>query len=158
MVSAPGTRPRAGVPFWPTAGESDASGSLRSKDSEMAAAQVRLGLPRSRKIKQGRDFRRARAEGKRVSNGCLAINWFPLPAGSQTRLGVITGRKMGNAVKRARARRLLREAFRLHQMRLTQPVDLVLVARASIVGKAFAEVESDYLAGLRRARLLVETE
>jgi ribonuclease P protein component len=65
---------------------------------------------------------------------------------------------MGNAVKRARARRLLREAFRLHQMRLTQPVDLVLVARASIVGKAFAEVESDYLTGLKRARLLVETE
>jgi len=65
---------------------------------------------------------------------------------------------MGNAVKRARARRLLREAFRLHQMRLTQPVDLVLVARASIVGKAFAEVENDYLTGLKRARLLVETE
>jgi len=124
----------------------------------MAAAQARLGLPRSRRIKQGRDFHRAKADGKRVANGCLAINWLPLPAGSQTRLGVITGRKMGNAVKRARARRLLREAFRLNQMRLAQPLDLVLVARASIVGKSFAEVEIDYLAGLRRARLLTETE
>jgi ribonuclease P protein component len=124
----------------------------------MAAAQARLGLPRSRRIKQGRDFHRAKAQGKRVANGCLAINWLPLPAGSQTRLGVITGRKMGNAVKRARARRLLREAFRLNQLRLAQPLDLVLVARASIVGKSFAEVESDYLAGLRRARLLTETE
>jgi hypothetical protein len=43
-------------------------------------------------------------------------------------------------------------------MRLAQPLDLVLVARASIVGKSFAEVESDYLTGLRRARLLTETE
>jgi ribonuclease P protein component len=123
----------------------------------MGAAQPRLGFPRSRRIKQGRDFHRAKAEGKRVANGCLAINWLPLPAGSQTRLGVITGRKMGNAVKRARARRLLREVFRLNQMRLTQPLDLVLVARASIVGKSFAEVQSDYLAGLQRARLLTDT-
>ena len=124
----------------------------------MAADSASLVLPRSRRIKQGRDFLRAKAEGKRVTNGCLVINWLPLPAGSQTRLGVITGRKMGNAVKRARARRLLREAFRLNQTRLTQPVDVVLVARASIVGKSFDEVESDYLAGLRRARLLTETQ
>jgi len=124
----------------------------------MAADPASLVLPRSRRIKQGRDFLRAKTEGKRVTNGCLIINWFPLPSGSQTRLGVVTGRKLGNAVKRARARRLLREAFRLNQPRLVQPLDVVLVARSSIVGKSFEEVERDYLSGLRRARLLTETE
>ena len=124
----------------------------------MAAASAKLGLPRSRRIKQGRHFQRAKAEGKRAPSGCLILNWFPLPSDSPTRLGVITGRKIGNAVIRARARRLLREAFRLNQLRLTQPLDLVLVARPSIVGKSFAEVENDLLLGLRRARLLKETE
>ena len=124
----------------------------------MAADPASLVLPRSRRIKQGRDFLRAKTEGKRVTNGCLIINWFPLPFGSQTRLGVVTGRKLGNAVKRARARRLLREAFRLNQPRLVQPLDVVLVARSSIVGKSFEEVERDYLSGLRRARLLTDTE
>jgi hypothetical protein len=33
-------------------------------------------------------------------------------------------------------------------------VDLVLVARPSIVGKGFAEVERDFLVTLRKARLL----
>ncbi|MDB6034431.1 MAG: ribonuclease protein component [Verrucomicrobiales bacterium] len=123
----------------------------------MAAAPASLGFPRSRRIKQGRDFLRAKTQGKRAVNGCLILNWLPLAAGSQTRLGVITSKKVGNAVARARARRLLREAFRLNQLRLAQPLDLVVVARLSIVGKSFAEVEKDLLQGLRKAGLLKET-
>jgi ribonuclease P protein component len=119
-------------------------------------ASPSLGLPRERRIKQGRDFARAKTQGKRVSSGCLIANWLTLPAGSPTRLGVITARKVGGAVARTRARRLLREAFRLHQLELTQPVDLVLVAQPSIAGKAFLEVERDFLSALRRARLLKE--
>jgi ribonuclease P protein component len=105
----------------------------------------RLGLPRERRIKQGRDFLRIKTEGKRFASGCLIANWS---------LGVITSRKMGNAVARGRARRLLREAFRLHQLDLCRPVDMVLVARPSIVGKVFAEVERDLIEAFRRGRLL----
>jgi ribonuclease P protein component len=66
---------------------------------------------------------------------------------------VITSRRVGEAVVRTRARRLLREAFRIHQPRLVRPVDIVLVARPSIAGKSFAEVAGDYCIALRRARL-----
>src|SRR5690242_2974660 len=111
-----------------------------------------LGLPRTRRIKQGRDFARARLQGHRVVRGCLVANWLTLPPGSTSRVGVITGRKIGKAVLRVRARRLLREAFRLHQSELTQPLDLVLVARTSIVGKRFSAVEGDFLAALRHAK------
>jgi ribonuclease P protein component len=120
------------------------------------SAAPSLALPRERRIKQGRDFARAKTQGKRVYSGCLIANWLVLPPGSPTRIGVITARKIGGAVARTRARRLLREAFRVHQPDLAQPVDLVLVAQPSIVDKAFADVERDYLAALRRARLLKE--
>jgi ribonuclease P protein component len=69
-------------------------------------------------------------------------------------LGVITTRKLGNAVVRARARRLLREAFRLHQHDLATAVDLVLVAQRTIVGKGLAPVENDLLAAWRRGGIL----
>src|SRR5437764_13009654 len=104
-----------------------------------------FGLPRERRIKQGRDFARAKLQGKRVVSGCVVASWLALPAGAPSRLGVITGRKVGGAVVRVRARRLMREAFRLHQLELAQPVDLVLVARSSIVGKSFSAVEKDFL-------------
>ncbi len=120
------------------------------------AAQTpqRLRLGRAARIKQGRDFARARQEGQRLAAGCLVANWRRLPAASASRLGVITGRKIGGAVVRNRARRLLREAFRLHQHDLAGPVDLVLVARPSVVGKGFVEVETDFLTTLRKAGLL----
>lgn len=124
----------------------------------MAAASFgsSLSLPRARRLKQGRDFARARTQGKRVASGCLIANWLVLTPGSPTRVGVITGRKIGAAVARSRARRLLREAFRVNQIRLNRAVDLVLVARSSIVGKSFAQVEDDFLAALRKAGLLKE--
>jgi ribonuclease P protein component len=114
----------------------------------------RLCFGRNQRIKQGRDFARARCEGQRLAFGCLAANWRLLPVGSATRLGVVVGRKIGGAVVRSRAKRLLREAFRVHQHLLARPVDLVLVARASIVEKQFAAVEKDFLTAMRKAGLL----
>ena len=119
-----------------------------------AGPPQRLGLRRQARIKQGRDFARTRQQGERETHGCLIANWRRLPADGASRLGVITSRKIGNAVARSRARRLLREGFRLHQHELVQPLDLVLVARPSIAGKGFAQVEKDFLTTLRKARLL----
>lgn len=115
---------------------------------------ARLRFCGAQRMRLGRDFAQAKAQGQRLACGCLVANWLPVPDLTAPRLGVITGRKIGNAVERSRARRLLRESFRLHQHDFERPVDLVLVARASIVGKKFAEVERDFLEALRRARLL----
>jgi ribonuclease P protein component len=123
----------------------------------MAAAAPRpLKFSRAMRIKQGRDFSRIRNEGKRTVAGCLIANWRRLTSGSMPRLGLVTGRKIGDAVARSRARRLLREVFRVHQHDFTLPVDLVLIARPSIVGKAFSDVEKDFLTTLRKTGLLKE--
>jgi ribonuclease P protein component len=110
-------------------------------------------LGRAMRLKQARDFARVRREGRRMACGCFIANWQTLPPGSSPRLGVITAKKLGNAVVRARARRLLRETFRLHQHDLTQPVDLVLVAQRALVGKGRSVVEDAFLALLRKAGL-----
>src|SRR5262245_61549549 len=114
----------------------------------------RLRFGRAARIKQGRDFARVKQDGQRLVCGCLIANWRRLSSNETSRLGVITSGKIGGAVVRNRARRLLRETFRVHQHNLTQPVDLVLVARASIANRGFAEVEKDFLTTLRRAGLL----
>ena len=118
-----------------------------------AETPTRLRFRRKAHIKLGRDFARVRQAGERLVNGCVILNWQRLGAGASSRLGLVVSRKVGGAVVRSRVRRRLREAFRLHQHELGQPVDLVLVARPSIATKRYAEVEKDYLAVLRRARL-----
>ena len=113
-----------------------------------------LTFARSRRLKAGRDFRRAKSKGQRLPCGCLIANWLYLPESEATRLGVITSKNVGPAVARSRARRLLREAIRLHQHELAGPMDLVLVARRSIVGKMLGDVEKDFMTAARKAKFL----
>jgi ribonuclease P protein component len=121
----------------------------------MSAAQpTRLGLGRRARIKQGRDFLRVRQGGERVVKGCLIANWLQLPLEARSRLGVVVSKKVGNSVVRSRVKRLLRESYRQHQHELSQPLDLVLVARPSIAEKDFVSVERDLIATLRQAGLL----
>jgi ribonuclease P protein component len=114
----------------------------------------RLRLGRDSRLAQNRAFSRIRLQGQRLALGCLIANWNRLPEGAKSRLGVVTSKKIGGAIQRSRARRLLRESFRQHQHEFAQPVELVLVARNSIAGKTFADVEKDFLAALNRAGLL----
>jgi ribonuclease P protein component len=111
-------------------------------------------LGRPSRLAQSRDFARVRQKGERLVCGCLIANWSKLPDGEPPKLGVVTSKKIGGAVVRSRARRLLRESFRLHQHDFASPVELVLVARNSIVQKDFAGVEKDFLTALHRAKLL----
>src|SRR5205085_11639554 len=72
-----------------------------------------LRLRREQRVRQSRDFQRAKDRGQRLAVGCLALNWMEI-SDAIPRVGVITSRKIGPASVRTRARRLLREAFRLH--------------------------------------------
>lgn len=107
------------------------------------------------RLKNKRDFTGLKLRGQRLAMGCMVANWEQLEAGAESRLGVITSGKLGIAVERNRARRLLREAFRLHRHEFVAPMNLVLVARSSILGKRFSSVEKDFVALLRKAALLV---
>jgi ribonuclease P protein component len=118
-----------------------------------AESPNRLRLGRASRLQQSREFARVRQQGQRLALGCLIANWHQLPDGASPKLGVVTSKKIGGATERSRARRLLRESFRQHQNEFSQPVELVLVARPSIVGRGFAEVEKDFLAVLNRAKL-----
>ena len=123
----------------------------------MCPEPPRLSLSRAKRLRESRAFAALRQEGHREARGCLVANWKLAPGRTLSRVGVIASRRLGPAVVRNRAKRLLREVFRRHQHELVAPVDLVLVARSSIVGCACAQVERDFLGLLRRARMLRES-
>lgn len=111
----------------------------------------RLRFSRRRlSIARSSEFARLKEEGRREISGTLILNWLPA---ERLRLGVVTGRKIGSAVIRSRARRLLREVFRQHQHEVLAPVSMVLVARQSIASGGLEAVRKDYLRALSRARL-----
>jgi len=75
----------------------------------------------------------------------------PAPGEPLLRVGLTASRKVGNAVKRNRARRRLREAARLLLPPNALPgFDLVLVARGETPNRPWADLLADMTAGLKR--------
>jgi ribonuclease P protein component len=106
------------------------------------------------RLQASREFAEIRARGRRLVKGCLIANWMVLEGPGKPRLGVITSRKIGGSVVRSRARRHLREVFRVHQHELNATVAIVLVARPSIATKDHGRIEKDYLGFLAEAGLI----
>ena len=122
----------------------------------MTASGHIASFPKSARIQASSDFRNHKEKGERLAKGCLLANWQLLPSDSFSRLGVVTSRHLGKAVIRNRARRLMRECFRLHKKEFLSEVDLILVARKSIAKKSFFDVEKDFIALLKKCNLLSE--
>jgi ribonuclease P protein component len=97
------------------------------------------GLPREHRVRGRRDFEKAYEEGKKVVTPEFAL--FARPNGEPySRLGVTTTRRLGKAVVRNRARRLVREAFRTHREQIPTGLDLVVVVRPPLLQRAAVEL------------------
>ena len=82
-------------------------------------------------LNQNADFQRLYRSGAFCSLGSALIYVRPnqLP---YNRLGITAGKKIGNAVRRNRAKRIIREAYRAAEPLLPIGLDLVVVARSSL--------------------------
>jgi ribonuclease P protein component len=83
------------------------------------------------RLSRSADFDRVYREGRSHASRWLVLYSFPRAVGSSEdpRLGVSVGRKVGGAVERNRAKRVLREAFWAVAPELPEGHDFVLVAR-----------------------------
>jgi ribonuclease P protein component len=73
-----------------------------------------------------------------------------------SRIGLITSRRIGNAVTRNRARRRLREMVRLSRPHLNDGFWMVLIARRPVAFAEFKEIEREWLSLARRASILAD--
>lgn len=93
-------------------------------------------LPKENRLRKPREFRRVYEKGKRFEGRFVTVFILPSENGFQ-RLGVTASKKISNkAHDRNRAKRLLREAFRLNRAELNAldtKFDWVLNARRSLL-------------------------
>lgn len=73
-----------------------------------------------------------------------------------SRLGLTCTKTVGKAVERNRAKRLMREAYRLNESKLKRGYDCVIVARTRAKSATLFEVERDFLYAARKLSFLSE--
>ena len=102
-------------------------------------------FPRSCRLTARRQFLAVYDMGQRVTSRSFLLFGLPNAVG-HARLGITVTRKIGNAVRRNRAKRLLREVFRRNRQRLNPAIDVVVNARPGIEARSYAELEEEFLA------------
>ena len=109
------------------------------------------------RLTSGPEYRRVLRQGARSDGPLFLLVATPNQSGFD-RLGLVASRKVGSAVQRNRAKRLLREVFRRNKRDVRVGLDLVLIGKPGIARGSVGDVEREYrerlarLAARRRSR------
>jgi len=111
-------------------------------------------LDKTRRIINNNEYRLVYKHGKyEVGRMCVL---YRMPVAKQpTRIGFVTGKKVGGAVQRNRARRLMKEVYRLHQHEIREGYHIVIVGRGPLKDATYERAEKEILYLLRKSKLLV---
>ena len=91
------------------------------------------------KLKENRDFRRGYNRGKSFVTPAFVV-YVNKNREQTVRLGITVGKKIGKAVKRNRAKRVITAAFRFLLPRVADGYDFVIVARTRILNLKSTDV------------------
>jgi ribonuclease P protein component len=95
-----------------------------------------------------------RSQGHSAQGRLLRLSVARDPAGGETRFGLITSRRLGEAVTRNRIRRRLREICRLHRPWVESGLLVVVAAKPMATNASFQELREEWLLLARRLSIL----
>jgi ribonuclease P protein component len=139
-----------------------------ANEGETAAAVAASGragghpaaFGRERRIRTSREYVDVRRRGRAVHGTLLTVVYAPaggtdVQPAAATRVGIVIGKRVGNAVTRNRVRRRVRERLRRVWPALVPDWDLVIIGRPAAANASSADLWRELADLLRRARVLV---
>ncbi len=110
---------------------------------------------KAQRVRRKVEFTRVFDRALRTKGRYVTVLIAPNSAGT-ARLGIVASRKLGDAVRRNRAKRLIREVFRRSlPLPARQGVDVVVIPRRELFDAPYSQFESDLRGALRRSTSLL---
>ena len=108
-------------------------------------------LKKARRLTHNNEYRLVYKHGKyEVGRMCVL---YRMPVAKQS-----TGKKVGCAVERNRARRLMKEVYRLNQHSIREGYHIVIVGRGPLKNATYEKAEKEILYLLRKSKLLIQND
>ena len=110
-------------------------------------------MRRKYRLRRNSDFQQVRQNGKFYASPLMVLAFLRNEL-DHSRFGFVVSKRLGNAVKRNRIKRQMREATRLQLPQIEPGVDLVVIARQPIREASYQEIEQTLLYLLKKSKLL----
>lgn len=119
------------------------------KDVDVCLTNLRevfttMRISAQQKLRKAVDFNDLRQKGLRSNCGGFVVVIHKRESGP-SRFGVITSRKVGNAVKRNYAKRAFRDIFRLSHDTLPSSCDFLVVVRSNFDEYSYSQLKARFL-------------
>lgn len=106
-------------------------------------------------LRKKSDFSSIYNKGKSVGDRYVVV-FYRKNGLQEIRTAFLASKKVGNAVHRNRARRLMKESYRNLSNQLAVGYDYIFIARSTIVQKKCAEVQKSMASACKRAGVLAK--
>jgi ribonuclease P protein component len=105
---------------------------------------------KARRVRRREEFQRVFDLSLRAKGRYVTVLVAPNDAGV-ARLGIVASRKLGDAVRRNRAKRLIREVFRRGEfLPPGKGLDVVVIPRRELFDALYSSLESDVRGAIKR--------
>ena len=115
-------------------------------------------MQRKFRLTRSTDFKRVRRSGKSYAHPLVVLITQSSSAPANVRVGVAAGKTVGSAVRRNRAKRLLRAAMQGLLPDVLPGADILLIARPLLAESTLEETRAALQTLLRRAGLLTSPD
>ena len=110
-------------------------------------------MRRKYRLRRNSDFQQVRQNGKFYASPLMVLAFLRNEL-NHSRFGFVVSKRLGNAVKRNKIKRRMREATRLQLPHIEPGFDLVIIARQPIREASYQEIEQSLLYLLKKSNLL----
>ena len=116
---------------------------------------MRYRFPKSARLAGAAEFDRVKRGGTSWHGRFMVLSVLKDSPSAETRVGIITSRRVGGAVERNRVRRRFREMVRLARPGFQSSLWLVLIARKGAAEAPYQALQCEWLQLARKASILI---